>query len=160
MSGWDNFFIAEVGASAALTGLIFVSVSINLTRILSLSNLPERALQALAVLLAILIIASMLLVPGQPLWLNGLEILLAGLIVWSLITTLDIINLRNTDARYRRKVVITMIISQLALLPYLIAGIVILTGSALGLYFVAASIVLSFFKAVMDAWVLLIEINR
>jgi len=24
MIGWENFFIAEVGASAALTGLIFV----------------------------------------------------------------------------------------------------------------------------------------
>jgi modulator of FtsH protease len=32
MSGWDNFFLAEAGASAALTGLIFVGVSINLTK--------------------------------------------------------------------------------------------------------------------------------
>lgn len=28
MTGWDNFFVAEVGASAALAGLIFVGVSI------------------------------------------------------------------------------------------------------------------------------------
>jgi hypothetical protein len=27
MTGWENFFIAEVGASAALAGLIFVGVS-------------------------------------------------------------------------------------------------------------------------------------
>jgi hypothetical protein len=36
MTGWENFFIAEMGASAALVGLIFVGVSINLTRILPL----------------------------------------------------------------------------------------------------------------------------
>jgi hypothetical protein len=31
--GWANFFIAQVGAAAALTGLIFVGVSINLNKI-------------------------------------------------------------------------------------------------------------------------------
>jgi hypothetical protein len=35
MLGWENFFVAEVGASATLTGLIFVSVSINLTKIMT-----------------------------------------------------------------------------------------------------------------------------
>ena len=34
MASWENFFIAEVGASAAPAGLIFVGVSINLKRIL------------------------------------------------------------------------------------------------------------------------------
>jgi hypothetical protein len=34
VSEWGNFFIAQVGASAALAGLIFVGVSINLERIL------------------------------------------------------------------------------------------------------------------------------
>jgi hypothetical protein len=29
-----------------------------------------------------------------------------------------------------------------------------------GLYFVAAAIIFSFVKAVLDAWVLLVEINR
>ena len=27
MTGWANFFLAQVGAAAALTGLIFVAVS-------------------------------------------------------------------------------------------------------------------------------------
>ncbi len=45
MTGWENFFVAEVGASAALAGLIFVGVSINLNRILSLPRLPDRALR-------------------------------------------------------------------------------------------------------------------
>jgi hypothetical protein len=64
MSGWENFFISEVGAAAALAGLLFVGVSINLTRILSLPRLPNRALLALVILLAILVVSSLLLVPG------------------------------------------------------------------------------------------------
>ena len=37
---WANFFFAEVGASAALVGLLFVAVSINLKRILEVPGLP------------------------------------------------------------------------------------------------------------------------
>ncbi len=47
MSGWENFLVAQVGASAALAGLVFVGVSINLARILSSGSLPEYALEAL-----------------------------------------------------------------------------------------------------------------
>ena len=47
MSGWDNFLLAQVGASAALAGLVFVGVSINLTRILSTGSLPVFAKNSL-----------------------------------------------------------------------------------------------------------------
>jgi hypothetical protein len=82
MSGWENFFIAQVSASAALTGLIFVAVSINLTRILSLPKLPNRALASLLLLLTILITSSLLLVPGQPVVVVGIEVLIVGLASW------------------------------------------------------------------------------
>lgn len=63
MPSWESFFTAEVGASAALAGLIFVGVSINLTRIISLPGLPNRALLTLCLLLAILVISSLMLIP-------------------------------------------------------------------------------------------------
>jgi hypothetical protein len=45
MEPWGGFFIAQVGASAALAGLIFVAVSLNLTKVLALAicpNAPSR----------------------------------------------------------------------------------------------------------------------
>ena len=53
MSEWSNFFMAILGAAAALTGLIFVGVSISLTKILSIPTLPGRALISLTLLLTI-----------------------------------------------------------------------------------------------------------
>ena len=95
MSGWENFFIAEVGASAALVGLVFVGISINLTRIMAITGLPERALEALIVLATVLIMSSLLLVPGQPPVLTGVEVLVFGLIDWLLVITILVNYLGN-----------------------------------------------------------------
>ena len=160
MIGWENFFIAEVGASAALTGLIFVGVSINLTRILTFPRLPSRALLALILLFTILIVSSLLLVPGQTLMLAGTEVLIAGLVVWTIATIIDVRILQKTDPQYRRSFAVNMVLTQLAVLPYIIAGITILVIGAAGLYWLVPAVLFSFIKALLDAWVLLIEINR
>jgi modulator of FtsH protease len=71
---WSNFFVAEVGAAAALSGLLFVAVSINLTRILAIAHLPDRAAETLYVLLGVLVVASFGLVPGQSQTALGFEV--------------------------------------------------------------------------------------
>ncbi|MEJ0007582.1 MAG: hypothetical protein WDM77_14760 [Steroidobacteraceae bacterium] len=59
MEAWHDFFVAQVGASSALTGLLFVAVSINLTRILEFAHLPIRAFECLVTLLGILIVSTL-----------------------------------------------------------------------------------------------------
>ena len=160
MAAWGNFFFAQVGASAALVGLIFVAVSINLSKILASPRLPSRAREAPIVLLAILIVSSLMLVPEQPVTLIGMELLVVGIIFWGIVTWLNINNLLKTDVQYRRYNLINIILGQFALVPYVIAGINILTWGMGGLYWLVPAIILSFVKALTDAWVLLVEINR
>ena len=120
MAAWNNFFFAQVGASAALVGLIFVAVSINLTKILSWAPLPDRAFEALLVLLSILITSSLMLVPEQPLALVGIEVLIVGLFTWVIVARINLRNYRKTDAQYRRLVLRNIGLNQLALLPTII----------------------------------------
>ncbi len=160
MAAWSNFFFAQVGASAALVGLIFVAVSINLSKILASPRLPNRAFEALLVLLSILIVSSLMLVPDQPIALIGIEVLVVGIITWVIVARINISNYRKTDAQYRRQALRNISLNQLALLPTIIAGISLITWGIGGLYWLVPAFILSFIKALMDAWVLLIEINR
>ncbi|HZU66819.1 MAG TPA: hypothetical protein VFA09_06040 [Ktedonobacteraceae bacterium] len=160
MSGWENFFVGELGASAALTGLVFVGVSINLTKIMASSILTNRALEALVALVAVLFICSLLLIPGQSFLAIGIEILLIGLIDWVMMSLLQLNSLRKTQAQYRRAFVRWGVVSQVAAISFVLAGIVVLIFGINGLYWMVAATLLSFLAAFTDAWVLIIEINR
>ena len=63
---WQNFFVAELGALATLTGLVVVAISINLSRILTVVSLPSRAGESLIMLVGALVVVSVALVPSQP----------------------------------------------------------------------------------------------
>jgi hypothetical protein len=62
---WHDFFLAATGASAALLGLLFVGVSINLNAIAADErvDLRARASQAFANLIFVLVIGLLMLIP-------------------------------------------------------------------------------------------------
>ncbi|HVU13687.1 MAG TPA: hypothetical protein VHD90_20545, partial [Phototrophicaceae bacterium] len=62
--------------------------------------------------------------------------------------------------QYRGQFLSNMVLTQLATLPYVIAGAAVLIFGTNGLYFLPVAMLFSFIKAVLDSWVLLIEINR
>ena len=78
---WHEFFDAAVGASAALLGLLFVAISINLKLILKHRHLPGRAAGTLGTLLSVLVVGSFGLAPGQSNRTLGVEILATGAVV-------------------------------------------------------------------------------
>ena len=160
MSGWDSFFVAQVGASAALAGLVFVGVSINLTKIMSFADLPARALEAVVVLLSVLIASSLLLVPGQPTALLGAEVLVVGLLVWATITAIQTNTYRKVGASYRWEYVVHIVLGQLATLAFVLAGVALLLRGASGGYWIVPGIICCYLDAISQAWILLIEINR
>jgi hypothetical protein len=161
LSDWSNFFLGELGAAAALAGLLFVSVSVNQARILSLGRMADRGLEALAMLLLVLLVASLPLVPGQPLRLLGAEILIAGTITLLALIPLQRGYLRLVEPAYRRRSGEMVGINRLAVALIALAGVALLwRGDGTGFYLLVPGILLSFLAACANAWILLIEINR
>ena len=109
---------------------------------------------------AILLVASMMIIPGQSPTLIGLEVLIPGLFLSTAMTRLDLRIRAETDLQYRRAFLGNMMLTQIATLPYLIAGIMVLSIGLNGLYVLPVGFLFSFVKAILDSWVLLVEIKR
>jgi hypothetical protein len=159
--GWGELFLAEAGASAALGGLLFVAVSINLNRIIALRSLPGAALGAIVLLVAVLMVSTFALVPAQPRWVLGTEVLVVGIAAWSILTAIWIRALRAPIPNQPRFVpVISTVVTQAATLPIVVAGVSLLLGAGGGLYWLVPGMAFSLVVAVVNAWVLLVEVVR
>jgi hypothetical protein len=158
MAGWENFFVAEVGAAAALAGLLFVAVSINLGKILELPQLPGRAAESLLILLGVLAAATLGLVPGQSATTLGVELLGVSVPVWCFPILLQV--RARVPGAPPSWIWPRIIAHQFATLPILAAGASLCAGVGGGLYWLVAGTIFSFAAAVLNAWVLLVEIQR
>jgi len=152
---WHDFFVAQAGASAALTGLIFVAVSINLGRILKYPHLPTRALEAIIILLCVLLISTWGLVPDQTCRALGVEILATGVTTWA-VQTKALLSTRKSGYETRLRV----LLNQLPPLPFVVGGALLMLDQPSGIYWSVPGVLLSIISGVYCAWVLLVEIQR
>jgi hypothetical protein len=158
LAEWSDFFAAETGAAAALTGLIIVSVSINISTILKFPHLPGRAMETVGLLSGVLVLSTVGMVPGLPAWLTGCLYLGIGAAMWAVTTTFQLRIFRRDYAYPRRWLPFSL--GQAASLPIVIAGASLLVGSGGGLYWVVPGIVFAFIAGITSTWVLLVEILR
>ena len=86
------------GVAATLTGLIFAAMSINLARILEFAGLPEFAAETIVQLLGAMTISLVAPVPGQSALVLGVELAVAGAILWILHTRLQLRSLKRLRA--------------------------------------------------------------
>jgi hypothetical protein len=157
--GWSNFLVAEAGAAAALTGLIFVAVSINLAKILEYPGASGRAGEALTLLLGVLLICGLALVPNQPETVLGGELLAMGSFLW-LTAIAAHVRFRRPPGHLWWWLALRVTLSQLATLPFCIAGAGLIFGWRGAMYWLVPGCIFSFVAGVLSAWVLLVEILR
>lgn len=160
-AAWLPFFATAAGAAAALTGLIFVALSVNIARILEYWHLPARAAAAMGALMLILVSSLAALAP-QPLVLVGGETLAFTAFVWwlEIDSARQLLAAVKANNRPWREFAVGTAMGQVQVVPYLVGGVVLAQGSAAGLYWLAAGAVMVFVLAVVNAWVLLVEILR
>jgi hypothetical protein len=154
---WQDFAEMIGAASGALTGLLFVAVSLNASRIAGHQGLRASAAQTLVLFMAPLIMAAALLAPGQQGWVLGAELIAIGLAAsWVLLSTGRLKRgLADDDLRlisifnHRGPNVVVMLL-------FVASGIVLACGEDAGLYLLLPASLVAFLSGVLNAWYFLL----
>jgi hypothetical protein len=160
MGSWPTLFATQAGVAAALTGLVFVALSINLKEILALPGLADRAGEALLLLLLPVLNGLLGVLPQASTRALGAEFLITSAIFWAVVTRILLAGRKAAVGRPRGEFITRSVAAEAALLPAIIAGCLLLAGSQNGLWWQAAAVLLCIVAGVLDAWVLLVEILR
>jgi modulator of FtsH protease len=160
MHGWSDFLAAAAGCSGALSGLVFVALSINLARIIELPGVAARAGETILLLGSVLIGALIALMPGLSPTQLAWPWLLLWLPTWGLPTALQFKALLNGSYHRRYQAVLRLVLHQAATWPLLLAALSLLGAFSGGLRWFALAVLLSLVVALFNAWILLVEIVR
>ncbi|POH68094.1 MULTISPECIES: hypothetical protein [Cryobacterium] len=159
-TGWGDFAVAMVGAAAALAGLVMVAISVNIREILALPGLTARAAAAVGSLVLVVVTGGLLLVPGQPGAVLGVEVLVA-VAPAVVLHTISLRHRARNSASGRFSLALYLPLAALQLLPFALGAVLlIVTSTSTGIYLVAAGVILTVIGSMIDAWVLMVEILR
>lgn len=161
IAAWSDYAVGLAGAAAALTGLLFVAVSINVERIVTLPTLARFAATTLTLFALILIGALLVLIPGQSPTALGVELIVLGFAAGVPLVASQLRRPRRSDQTSRLDWAITRL-APAALVPLLtaLAGAAVLSAVPGGLFWFAGAAVMALVAGLIGAWVLLVEILR
>jgi modulator of FtsH protease len=155
----SEFFVAAAGAAAALAGLIIVAMTVSVDRIISIPGMTSRAATAIGLLIATTVISLAGLIE-QPAWAFAVEALVAA--AGTLALALDSV-VRVVRGRGSSSLGAALFKTAIGVVPGLLFGVgavcILCDGEGAAAWIGVGSL-LAIIVAVLNAWVLLVEIKR
>jgi hypothetical protein len=105
-------------------------------------------------------VALVILIPNQSIRTLGVEMLLLGGIAFGIVNLVLWRAFEPSRERETREFVLRVSMAELALLPTIIGGALLVNGSATGLDWQAFGVLMCLAVGITTAWVLLVEILR
>ena|SRR3984957_2420471 len=156
---WTGFAEMTGGASGALTGLLFVAVSLNAAKIAGHRGLRASAAQTLVLFLTPLVMAAALLTPGQPDWALGGELIATGLIASAVLLGMRRVkhNMTVTDDDQRLLAIFNRRGPNImVMLLFVASGVTLACGQPAGLYLLLPASLVAQVSGVLNAWYFLL----
>jgi hypothetical protein len=152
---WDTFAVITGGAAAALTGLLFVAVSIRIDYIARSQELRNRAAQTLSLFGTVLIIAVLMAIPGQGYRALGIELLVLAVIAGAGLSVLERRAKTSRSNQAIAPVLEAITPNTVTSVLLLAAGIVLVLGARAGLYVLVAPVLAALVGGVASTWLFL-----
>jgi hypothetical protein len=154
---WQAFAEMVGGASGALTGLLFVAVSLNAGRIAGNHGLRASAAQTLVLFIAPLVMAAALLTPDQPDWALGAElIVIGGVTSWILLSIRRVKHGLTEDDKQRIAIFNRRGPNVMVMLLFVASGIILACGEPDGLYLLLPATLVALISGILNAWLFLL----
>jgi hypothetical protein len=155
---WQNFFLMVGGGAAALAGLVFIAMSINLSIITQDATHKNRAVATMTGFTAVFMICAFALI-GKP----NYQWLGAEWLVVSLVPTVTYIRV-YIRARKVGKSSVGLSIGRFiagttCYIAQIIGSVLLISGYIAGLYVASVAMVLSFAFFISGAWLLITGIR-
>jgi hypothetical protein len=154
-SAWRDYFVMVGGGAAALTGLVFVAMSLHLRDIVNHPVHRHRARTILAGLIAIFLRCGLVLMAGQSRQAVALEI-------FGVLVVVEVILYRSLGAALAaadRGVVARTLVAFACLVTEQLGAAILFGGAGWGLYVIGIGMLSSFVVIVTGAWLLLVGVE-
>ena len=152
---WNNFFVLVGTGSAALTGLVFVAISVNLKAVSRDATHTYRAINMLSGFTSAFIVSSLALMGHQTHRTVGLEWLIVSLLAAVINTNGYIQGSSLAGSRYALSVV-RVIGGSACYLGQVIGSAMFYLGSSAGIYVAATALIVNFCFLVSGSWLLIV----
>ncbi len=160
---WQNFYVMTGSAAAALTGLLFVAMTLHARAIIRHPFFVRRAVGTLVSLTTQLLIAAAVLVPGQQLFWLGIEVEVAA----AFFLVLSIMNFTRSrgyvtglTSRSRPRALVEVVGGSIWIGLFLATGISLIVHAGGGFYLLAAVMAFMFGWNIYTAWTLITEVSE
>jgi len=159
MSQWQNFFVMVGGGAAALAGLVFIAMSINLSIITQDATHKNRAVATMTGFTAVFLVCALALMGNQSYRWIGVEWL-----VVTLVPTITYIRVYVQATKIGRSSVGLsigrFIVGTACYVVQIIGSVLLIAGHLAGLYLASVAMVLSFAFFISAAWLLITGIQE
>ena len=152
---WNNFFLLVGTGSAALTGLVFVAISVNLKDVVSDATHTYRAINMLTGFTAVFILSSFALMGRQTNQSLGFEWLIVSVVAGAINTNGYIHGFSLAGSRYALSRV-RVAGGSACYLGQVIGSAVFLFGWDWGIYLSATALIINFYFLVSGSWLLIV----
>lgn len=152
---WHDFFVLVGTGSAALTGLVFVAISVNLRDVVKDATHTYRAINMLTGFTAVFILSSLALMGRQTHQTVGLEWLIVSLLAGAINTNGYVRGLSLASSRYSMTV-FRVGGGSACYLAQIIGAAMFALGYDWGIYLSALGLIVNFFFLVSGSWLLIV----